>query len=246
MEDKDFIKKLFTDQGFYLNDKHLEQFDIYRRELKEWNTRINLTSLTEDIDIIYKHFIDSLLIICYCNIEDKAKVADVGTGAGFPGIPIKIYRPDIRLWLFESVGKKTVFLDHVVTKLGLENISIINDRVEKAARLPEYREQFDLVVARAVAKLSVLVEYCLPLVALGGTFVAYKGFDVKLELEDAQFAIETLGVKLCKVEYAKIIHSTREEYAQRALIFIDKVKKTSDNYPRRSGIPEKKPLLCQK
>lgn len=236
------IKKLFVDQGLYLNDHQLEQFDTYRHELKEWNKRTNLTSLTDDADIAYKHFIDSLLIIRYYKIDDGVRIADVGTGAGFPGIPLKIYSQNIQLTLFESIGKKARFLEHVVAKLGLENVKIVGDRVENSTRTPEYREQFNLVVARAVAKLPILAEYCLPLVSLGGKFVAYKGSKIELELEEAKFAIEILGGMIYKIEHARLSLEKEDLIAERSLIFIDKIKNTPENYPRRPGIPEKKPL----
>ncbi len=224
------------EQGFLLDDYQLALFDVYRRELKDWNARINLTSLTDDLDIINRHFIDSLLIFRYWQIEQGSKVADVGAGAGFPGIPIKIYQHDIRLLLLESIGKKARFLEHITTRLKLENVDVANDRAEVVARLPEYREQYDLVVARCVAELSVLAEYCLPLVSVGGKFVAYKGHKVEEEARDGEAALRALGGQFERIE--------RDDSCVdgRALIFIGKVKETSEQYPRRSGMPKKRPL----
>jgi 16S rRNA (guanine527-N7)-methyltransferase len=230
------LENRMKEQGLLLDGYQLALFDIYRRELKEWNTRINLTSVTADLDIIDKHFADSLLIFRYGQIEHGSKVADVGTGAGFPGLPIKIYRQDIRLLLLESIGKKARFLEHITAELRLENVDVVNDRAEVIARLPEYREQYDLVVARCVAELPVLAEYCLPLVLVGGEFVAYKGHKAEEELRNAEAALRALGGQFERIE--------RDDSCIDgcALIFIRKVKETSKQYPRRSGMPKKRPL----
>lgn len=230
------LESRMEEQGYLLDEYQLALFDIYRRELKDWNTRINLTSLTDDLDIIDKHFVDSLLIFRYGQIEQGSKVADVGAGGGFPGIPIKIYRQDIRLLLLESIGKKTRFLEHITARLKLENIDLVNDRAEVIARSPEYREQYDLVVARCVAELPVLAEYCLPLVSVGGKFVAYKGHKAEEEVGDAEAALRALGGQFERIE--------RDDSCVdgRALIFIGKVKETSKQYPRRPGMPKKRPL----
>jgi len=261
------LKKRMEERGFPVDDHQLDQFDIYRQELKDWNTKINLTSLTDDLDIIDKHFIDSLLLVRYEPPGRGIRVADVGAGAGFPGLPIKIYRPDIRLSLLESVGKKARFLSHVITKLELENVDVINDRAEATARSPEHREQYDLALARCVASLQVLVEYCLPLVSVGGKFVAYKGHNAEAEVRNAQAAVEKLGGKFERLErdgvcdseifinspnppLVKVVSSgdfpkgdLGDGYTdRRVLIFIKKVKKTPDKYPRRPGVPQKRPL----
>ena len=230
------LKRRMAARGFQIDDHQLAQFSIYQQEMRDWNTRISLTSLADDIDIIDKHFIDSLLLVRYEPLRYEVRVADVGTGAGLPGLPIRIYRPDIRLLLLESVGKKTGFLKHVVAKLELENVDVVNDRAEVAARSSEHRERYDLVVARCVAHLSVLAEYCLPLVSVGGKFVAYKGSKAETEVIDAEAAIEELGGHFERLE-------RDDTYAdRRALIFIEKVKETPDKYPRRPGVPQKRPL----
>ncbi len=230
------LENRMKERGFLLDECQLALFDTYRRELKEWNTRINLTALTADLDIIDKHFIDSLLIFRYWQIDQGSKVTDVGAGAGFPGIPIKIYRQDIRLLLLESIGKKARFLEHITAELSLENVDVVNDRAEVIARLPEYREQYNLVVARCVAELPVLAEYCLPLVSVGGKFVAYKGGKAEEEVGDAEAALRALGGQFERIE--------RDDSCVdgRALIFIGKVKETSERYPRRLGVPRKRPL----
>lgn len=237
------LKKRMDDRGFSVDDYQLAQFGTYYQELRDWNTRINLTSLTDDLDIIDKHFIDSLLLIRHENLRPGLRVADVGTGAGFPGLPIKIYRPDIRLSLLESIGKKARFLRHIVAELELENVDVINDRAEVVARSPRYREQYDLVAARCVARLPVLAEYCLPLVLVGGKFVAYKSHEAEAEVVEAEAAIEKLGGRFERLESDVVSHhGVSADINKRVLIFIDKIKKTPDRYPRRTGIPKKRPL----
>jgi len=232
----DIIRNRMEEQGFPVDEHQLVQFDLYLQELKDWNTRINLTSLTDDLDIINKHFIDSLLLVRYEPLEPGVRIADVGTGAGFPGLPIKIYRCDLQLSLLESVGKKAKFLKHIVAELELEDVNVINDRAEVVARSPEHREQYDLVVARCVAHLSVLAEYCLPLVSVGGKFVAHKGSEVETEIRDAGNALEILGGRFNRLERDAVYGDMR------SLIFIEKVKGTPDKYPRRPGMPRKRPL----
>jgi len=218
----DLLRDRMEELGFAPDDYQPGLFDIYCRELKDWNTRINLTSVTDDLGIIDKHFIDSLLIFRYLQIDRGSKVADVGAGAGFPGIPIKIYQPDVRLLLLESIGKKARFLEHIIARLRLENVDVVNDRAEVMARSPEYREQYDLVVARCVAELPVLAEYCLPLVSVGGKFVAYKGHKAEEEVGAAEAALKTLGGKFERIERDdSCVHG-------RALIFVGKVKETSE------------------
>ncbi len=232
----DVLKEGFEKRGFAVDYDKLIQFEIYAKELKDWNTRTNLTSITNDIDIIYKHFIDSLLVFRYCTIKDKAKVADIGTGAGLPGIAIKIHKPDISLLLLESIEKKARFLNHIVKKLRLNDVNIINDRAEVIAHNPIHRECYDIVLARCVARLPTLAEYCLPYVSVDGYFVAYKGQEAEIEINESQNALERLGGRFERLEID-------EGYPdRRRLIFIKKVKKTPEQYPRRSGIPKKAPL----
>lgn len=239
----ELLKKRMEDRGFFPDVRQLDRFGIYGRELKDWNTKFNLTSLTDDIDIIDKHFVDSLLLFQYETLETGIRIADVGAGAGFPGLPIKIYRPDIRLTLLESVGKKTKFLEHIVAELKLGDVEVVNNRAEVVAHSPEHREQYELVVARCVAALPVLAEFCLPLVSLGGRFVAYKGSDeAESEVRDAGTAIDTLGGRLERIEIGDPANLLSRDADGRSLIFIDKVKQTPDKYPRRPGIARKRPL----
>lgn len=232
----DILREKIIERKLSVDEEKLHQLETYATELKDWNTRINLTALKDDLDIIDKHFIDSLLLFCYEEIDQNARVADVGTGGGFPGIPIKIYRPDVRLSLIESIGKKAKFLKHIVDTLKLENVEILNERVEEIAHSKDHRERYDLVVARCVARLPMLVEYCLPLVVVGGKFVAYKGQESKEELEEAKNAISKLGGQFLAIKYDEI------NPERRSLIFIEKIKNTPDQYPRQAGKIEKKPL----
>lgn len=230
------LKKRMEERGFYCDSHQLAQFDIYCQELKDWNTRISLTSLVDDLDIIDKHFIDSLLIFRYESLRSGLKVADVGAGAGFPGLPIKIYQRDIQLLLLDSVGKKTRFLEHISAKLELENVDVVNDRSEVIARSREHRERYDLVVARCVAELPVLAEYCLPLVSVGGRFVAYKGYKAAEEVRKSEAALGVLGGEFGRIE------RDVEPDSGRVLIFIEKVRETPEQYPRRPGVSKKRPL----
>ncbi len=230
------MKESFEKFGFAIDHNKLTQFETYARELKDWNKRINLTSIDDDIDIINKHFIDSLLLFQYHTIKDKAKIADIGTGAGFPGIAIKIYRPDISLLLLESIEKKARFLEHITKRLGLNDVVIINERAEIVAHDYRYRESYDLVLARCVARLPTLIEYCLPYVSLEGYFIAYKGQEAEIEIKESLNALDKLGGKFEKLEIDKNYPD------RRTLIFIKKVKNTPEQYPRRPGIPKKNPL----
>jgi len=231
-----FSKKRLEERKLSVDEEKLCLFEAYATELKDWNTRINLTAITDDLDIIDKHFIDSLLPLKFETFVQGITVADVGTGGGFPGIPLKICRPDIRLTLIESIGKKANFLKHIIDKLNLENAEVINDRAEIIGNNADHREKYDIVFARCVARLPTLCEYCIPLTKVGGKFIAYKGQEVETEVKEANSAIEKLGGKIDSIEYD-------DTYIDRwALIFIKKVKNTPKQYPRQSGKPSKNPL----
>ena len=232
----DILKEKIIERKLSVDEEKLHQLEVYATELKDWNTRINLTALTDDLDIIDKHFIDSLLLLKFETLGQNIRIADVGTGGGFPGIPLKICRPDISLSLIESIGKKTKFLNHIVDKLELDGVDVINERAEMIAYSPEHREKYDFVVARCVARLPILCEYCIPLAKVGGKFIAFKGQEAEVELKEADSAIDKLGGKFEKIEYDDT-HPDR-----RALIFIEKVKNTPIQYPRQSGKATKKPL----
>jgi 16S rRNA (guanine527-N7)-methyltransferase len=204
-------------------------FEIYLHELIEWNQKFNLTSITDPAEIRRKHFKDSLLLLQTFQLTNES-VVDVGAGAGFPGIPLKIARPDIALTLVEATRKKVDFLNHIIKALGLEETEAVWSRAEDYAH--DHREEFGLAVARGVAKLNALCEYCLPLVKVGGLFVAYKQVEVETEIKAAAGAIKALGGRLKEIK----------KFPNRSLILIEKIKFTPAGYPRRAGIAKQKPL----
>jgi len=228
--------------GLELTPAQLEQFDSYYKELIDWNGRVNLTAITEYEEIQLKHFLDSLTVISAWPPEAAKKdfsIIDVGTGAGLPGIPLKIAFPSIKLVLLEATVKKTDFLNHVISKLELEYVEIVAGRAEEIAHQPHYRERFDLVLSRAVAALPVLVELTLPFAAVGGSFIAQKKGAIDEEIERAGRAIGLLGGSLREVKKVDLPSFSDERY----LVVIDKLSPTPEKYPRRPGIPAKRPLF---
>lgn len=230
-----FLEKLNKIQ-LNVNDEVLNKFWAYMTNLLEWNEKINLTAITEEDDIILKHFIDSLTILEY--IPEKSNVIDVGTGAGFPGIPLKIVREDINMTLMDSLNKRITFLNEVINKLGLKKINAIHSRAEELAKMPEHREKYDIAVSRAVANLSTLSEYMIPFVKVGGKCICMKGSNIEEELETAKNAIKELGGEIEKVINFKLPDSDNE----RNIIIIKKVRNTKSKYPRKAGMPSKEPL----
>ena len=217
------------------NTNFNEKFEIYFNELIDYNTKVNLTAITDKQDVYIKHFYDSCLASEF--IPANANVADIGTGAGFPGVPLKIIRNDINLNLVDSLNKRIVFLDYLQQKLGI-SYNTYHSRAEEFCANVNNRESYDVVVSRAVAKLNTLAEYCLPLVKLGGTFIAYKGGDVQQEVNDSINAIRTLGGQISEV---KSINLPLEK-GSRTLVIIKKVKSTPKVYPRGKNLPKIKPL----
>ena len=228
-----YAKKL----NMVFSEKQIKQFFKYMNLLIEWNNKINLTAIIEPKEIILKHFIDSLTINKY--IEQNKILVDVGTGAGFPGIAVKIYRPDVKVVLVDSLNKRINFLNEVVKELQLENIQTIHSRVEEFEKNKKYRESFDIVTARAVANLTVLSEYLLPLAKVNGKCICMKGSEIEEEINNSKNAINILGGKIEKIDQFKLPDSD----INRNIIIINKLKNTPSKYPRKPGTPAKEPLI---
>lgn len=224
--------------GIELTEKVKQAFDIYTRELLKWNTVINLTAITELSEVMTKHFYDSIAPLNELEIPNGATFIDIGTGAGFPGLPIKLLRPDIKLTLFDSLKKRVDFLKNTCEALQLKDITFIHARAEDAAKLKQYREKYDFTAARAVASLNVLCEYCLPFVKKGGIFIAYKGQKGTNELKQAENAIKLLGGEA----FRTIDYKLPDEEGERQIILIKKILQTSPEYPRKTQIISKNPL----
>jgi 16S rRNA (guanine(527)-N(7))-methyltransferase GidB len=224
--------------GISLDQKQIEQFLQYYEILVEWNKVMNLTGITEFEEVIVKHFLDSLAIVKVCDMNKVNTVIDIGTGAGFPGIPLKIAFPHLEVVLLDSLRKRITFLEEIVQQLGLVDITMIHGRAEEFARKSECREQFDLSVSRAVANLSTLGEYCLPFVKIGGEFISYKSGKIAEEVEQAQKAIEVLGGENISSEVFNLLDTDME----RSFVRIKKKNKTPNRYPRKAGQPSKEPI----
>ena len=220
-----------------LSDEQLSKFILYKDELLEWNKKVNLTGITDEKEVILKHFVDCLILLNYADFKGK-KVIDVGTGAGFPGIPLKILHEDMEITLLDSLNKRITFLDHVTKKLGLKNVSSVHARAEDGGRDKNLRDSFDICASRAVANLSVLSEYCLPYVKPGGIFLSMKGPDVEEELKNAKKAITLLSGEIIDVK-TMIIPDTDIKHS---IIVIKKIKPTHPIYPRTSAKIKKEPL----
>lgn len=234
--DNERLAALFSAEGIPLDSLQLEAFELYARLLVEWNEKINLTAITDPNGIEEKHFLDCSLPLKLFEIPQNASVIDVGTGAGFPGIPFKIIRPDIRLTLLDSLQKRVAFLNEVLGAISIDALTL-HGRAEDCGKTPKMREQFDIATARAVARLGVLAEYCLPFVKVGGYFLALKGSDCVEEIRLSLNAIATLGGKLVdSFEY------NLPSGDKRTLIVVKKIKSTALAYPRPQGRINKKPL----
>lgn len=225
-----------------LSDNQVEQFVCFYDILTERNKVMNLTAITEPVEVIEKHFLDSLSLVKAVDLSGDIKVIDVGTGAGFPGIPIIISYPQLRFTLLDSLNKRIVFINDVIKLLKLQNVETIHGRSEELGRNAKYREQYDLCVSRAVANLSVLSEYCIPFVKNGGKFISYKSGNHENEVENARNSLEKLGGKLGEIVDFSMTDSTRGEKISRSLVVIDKIKETPNKYPRKAGVPLKEPL----
>ena len=223
-----------------LTPRQFEQFKVYYQELIDWNQRLNLTAITDYEEVQVKHFLDSLTVVQALKLplSKGMKLIDVGTGAGIPGIPLKILLPEIELVLLDATKKKAGFLEHIIQQLNLKDVEIVVGRAEEVAHRPEYRQQFDLVLSRAVAELSALVELTLPFCAIGGRFIAQKKGSIQAEIQSARQAIFLLGGEMADVKKVEL----SEFSDKRQMVVIDKVGETPAQYPRRPGIPAKRPL----
>lgn len=224
--------------GIILTDNQKKQFDQYYRLLVEWNKVMNLTGIVDYDEVNLKHFTDSLTIVKVIDMEKIRCIIDVGTGAGFPGIPIKIVYPHVKVILLDSLNKRIKFLNTVIDELELSDIHAVHGRAEDMARKEEYREKFDLCVSRAVSNLSTLSEYCLPFLRINGFFVSYKSGAADEEIKQAENALNLLGGKIDNVD--KFVLPDTD--MGRMLVKINKTKKTPDRYPRKAGVPAKEPL----
>lgn len=228
------LKKL----NLFFDDHQLSLFERYYDELIEKNEVMNLTAITEYEDVIQKHFLDSLLISLCSKKINKNRILDLGTGAGFPGIPLKIAFPETEIVLMDSLNKRVLFLQETIEKLDLKGITAVHGRAEEMALLPLYREKFDLCVSRAVAKLSTLSEYCIPFVKVGGCFISYKAKDCEIECREAERAAQILSGSSIKTESFSLPGTGME----RTFVIIEKKKSTERKYPRGQGKPQKQPL----
>ncbi len=228
--------------GISLSDRQIEQFICFYDILTERNKVMNLTAITEPVEIIEKHFLDSLSLVKAIDLSGDKKVIDVGTGAGFPGIPIIISYPQLHITLLDSLNKRIGFINDVIKLLNLKNVETIHGRSEELGKNIKYREQYDLCVSRAVANMSVLSEYCIPFVKKGGKFISYKSGNIENEVENAGNSVYKLGGKLSEIVDFSMTDSTTGEKLGRSLVVIDKIKETPGKYPRRAGLPSREPL----
>ena len=236
MKKEEFIKKIQEKIDIKLTVEQLDKFYNYMNLLIEWNKKMNLTAIIEPNEIILKHFVDSLTILK--EIKDNSKVVDVGTGAGFPGIPLSIANETLKITLVDSLNKRLIFLQEVINKLELKNVEIIHSRAEDFGQNKKYRETFDIATSRAVANLSTLSEYLIPLVKLNGKCVCMKASEVEEEINQAKCAINTFGGTIERIEKFNLPESD----IGRTIIIINKEKSTPTKYPRKAGLPSKEPL----
>lgn len=233
-----WLTQQLSTHGIELSDKQQQQFQTYYQMLVEWNEKMNLTSITEEHEVYLKHFYDSIATSFYTDLTKELTICDVGAGAGFPSIPLKIIFPNLKVTIVDSLNKRIHFLNQLAEALELDNVSFVHDRAETYGK-GDYRASYDIVTARAVARLSVLSELCLPLVKKGGHFIALKSSKGEEELEEARFGIGVLGGKVLDT----ISYELPEDAGERQMIIIDKRSQTPKKYPRKPGAPNKSPLL---
>ena len=240
MKPEEFFEAL-AKQGVQLNSTQKEQFATYFHELVETNKVMNLTSITEEDQVYLKHFYDSIVLGFVDNklLHDELTLCDVGSGAGFPSLPLKIINPKLKVTIVDSLNKRIKFLESLVSKLGLDSVSLVHGRAEEVGKNSQFREAFDVVTARAVAAMNVLTEFCLPLVKVGGQFVAMKSEKAPEELKTAEYAIKLLGGEIKQQESVELPNDA----GIRNFIFVSKISNTPKKYPRKPGTPAKKPLV---
>ena len=231
-----YMSDKFEQAGFTFSDLQKRQFYTFYNMLIDKNKVMNLTGITEFTEVVEKHFLDSIYLNHVTDLDQPVKIIDLGTGAGFPGIPLKIAFPEIEITLVDSLNKRIHFIEEVIEELGLTSIYAVHARAEELARNSEYREKFDLCVSRAVANLSTLEEYCLPFVHIGGKFISYKSGEIEEEVQESKKACFLLGGKL------KDVYKFDLEESKRSFVVVEKVKTTPKTYPRKAGTPSKMPL----
>lgn len=236
----ELFQATLENEKFPIDNQKMTQFNQYLLLLQEWNNKVNLTAITEEDEVYLKHFYDSLTLARFYNFEQEQTITlcDVGSGAGFPSIPLKILYPHLEITIVDSLKKRINFLEILVDELGLDNVHLYHERAEDFGQNKKFRSAYDLVTARAVARMSVLAEFCLPITKTNGVFAAMKGAKAADELNDAKKAIKTLGGKTRTVETFEL----PEDAGERSIVLIDKKKKTANKYPRQAGTPNKKPL----
>lgn len=235
----DIMKKASDDVNMEFNEAKYDKFIKYMRLVQEWNEKINLTAITEDDEFIKKHFIDCIKAFKSEEIKNANTLIDVGTGAGFPGVPIAIMRDDLEVTLLDSLNKRINFLNEVIKSLDLKDIKTIHSRAEDAAHMKEYREKYDVSISRAVAQLNVLVEYLLPFVKVGGRCICMKGSNAEEEIKNAKNAIKELGGEIEEVKKFNLPGTDME----RNIIVIKKINNCKNKYPRKAGTPLKEPII---
>lgn len=235
---KNIIQQSFQREGFALSERQIEQFAQYYDLLIDWNKKINLTAIEEPQEVADKHFVDSALLLSVKKDIAGSSLIDIGTGAGFPGIPLKIIEPNLKLTLFDSLNKRINFLNTVCHDLSLQDVQAIHGRAEDFGQKSDYREKFDLATARAVARMPVLLEICLPFVKTGGYFIALKGPELENELQESKKALQELGGRVLDVRSLTLADGNYT----RNIAVIEKIKPTPKKYPRKAGTPQKTPL----
>lgn len=238
MTDMKLLREQGEEYGIMLNDMQLAQFEAFYRLLIEWNGRMNLTAITDREQVIYRHFADSLMVAEFINFDNCPEIIDIGTGAGFPGIPLKIAFPNIKLTLMDSLNKRINFLNAVIGELKLADVTAIHGRAEEYGRDDDYRERYDVALSRAVANLTALSEYCIPFVKKGGLFISYKAGGCEDEIREAKKMIRTLGGRI-ENNFKKSLITNENESIDRQFIFIRKDENTPAAYPRRTAVIKK-------